>query len=332
MSCLILLFCTSLVVEETSNSTLLDHPDTSTEYNVSGISRPAPKDSVQNEKKSWFDDWQKSFTESMDYTARQLDSFFAVQGSEAYKNARAEGRVRLGWEPRTRDMSELDLKFRVRVRLPALEDRVDLLLSDDDDYDDEDTLNAIRDPGLPRKENTTIALRFRKTEDSPISHRIGTGRRGQIYVKSSYRDTYSFTENWSMLYDAEAYYYTRDEFGAELGASFQHVSKTDHVFRFNNRYYYRDISEDWMWRHELQFLQPLTSDSAVIYNLFTEGFTEPSNRLDQYYISARYRTNPHRDWLFYEIEPFVLWLRREDFEPSYGLALRVEVYYGKHHL
>ncbi|MCW8090875.1 hypothetical protein [Alteromonas sp. ASW11-130] len=332
MSCLILLFCSSLAVEDISTSTNLSHRAADAERQIDETSRPLPQNSVENEDAYWFDHWQRSFTDSMDSTARKLDSFFAVEGSDAYKDARAEGRIRLGWEPRTRDMSELDLKFRVRVKLPALKDRVDLLLSDDDDYDDEDTINAVRDPGLPRKESTTIALRFKQSDDSPLSYRLGTGRRGQVYVKSRYRDTYPITENWSMLYDAEAYYYTRDQFGAELGASFQRVSESDHVFRFNNRYYYRDLTEDWMWRHEVQFLQPLTDDSAVIYNLFTEGFTKPANRLDQYYISARYRTNPHREWLFYEVEPFVLWLREEDFKPSYGLALRIEVYYGRYHL
>ncbi|MCW8107973.1 hypothetical protein OPS25_05630 [Alteromonas ponticola] len=332
MSCLILLFCSSLAVEDTTTDAISQRRKADAEAKTHEIVRPALQDSVENSDASWFDRWQQNLTHSMDYTARQLDSFFAVQGSDAYKDARAEGRVRLGWEPRTRDMSELDLKFRVRVKLPALKDRVDLLLSDNDDYEEEDTINAVRDQALSRRDSTTIALRFKQADDSSLSHRIGTGRRGQIYLKSRYRDTYAFNQHWSLQYDAEAYYYTRDEFGAEVGASFQHVNETDHVFRFNNRYYYRDTSEDWMWRHELQFLQPLTDDSAVIYNLFTEGFTKPGNRLDQYYISARYRTNPHREWLFYEVEPFVLWLREEDFKPSYGLAMRIEVYYGKYHL
>ena len=36
-----------------------------------------------------------------------------------------------------------------------------------------------------------------------------------------------------------------------------------------------------------------------------------------------------RDWLYFEVEPFVLWLREEDFKTSYGVALRVEAYYGR---
>jgi len=47
------------------------------------------------------------------------------------------------------------------------------------------------------------------------------------------------------------------------------------------------------------------------------------------YTSARWRTNYLRSWLYFELEPFVLWLRKEDFKPSYGVAMRFEFYYGR---
>lgn len=34
------------------------------------------------------------------------------------------------------------------------------------------------------------------------------------------------------------------------------------------------------------------------------------------------------DWLFFEVEFFVLWLCEEDFKILYGVVLCVEVYYG----
>ena len=84
---------------------------------------------------SWLDNWHSNFSESMDYTAQRLDEFFALADSDEHENARAEGRVRFGWEPRTRDLAAQDFRFRVRVKLPALKDRVDLMLSDDESYD-----------------------------------------------------------------------------------------------------------------------------------------------------------------------------------------------------
>ena len=314
MSCILLLIC-------------LSAPAIASEHSPDDIQ----SDIVIPEKanKLWFDSWQQELTQSMDYTARQLDSFFAVAGSDAYRNARAEGRVSLGWEPRSRDLSEVDLRFRVRVKLPALEDRVDLVLSDSEESDSRNAIKAARVQQTRGQDNTTIALRYKSSENARISHRLGTGRRGQIYGKSRFQDVWAFNQQLALFYDTELYYYNRDGFGAEAGATLQYLSTRDHVFRFNNRYYYRDDRKAWFWRHDVQYLQPVSVKSAVIYTLYTEGTEQPHRSLTEIYSSVRYRTNPTRDWLFYEVEPFVLWLKDEDFKPSYGIALRVEVYYGK---
>jgi len=278
---------------------------------------------------SWLDNWHSNFSESMDYTAQRLDEFFALADSDEHENARAEGRVRFGWEPRTRDLAAQDFRFRVRVKLPALKDRVDLMLSDDESYDRQDSIRAARDAVNENRDSTTLSLRYQEEQDSPISHRIGAGRRGQLFAKSQYESDYHFTDFLKMDYDAELYYYTRDQLGAELGLDFTYLLADEKYLRFNNRYYYRDRFEDWFWRHEVQYLRPLTQESAILYTFVTKGLTKPNHHLNEVYTSARWRTNYLRSWLYFELEPFVIWLRKEDFKPSYGVAIRFEFYYGQ---
>ena len=292
------------------------------------VERDKPQQS-QPVTETWLDNWHSSFSESMDYTAQRLDEFFALADSDEHKNARAEGRVRFGWEPRTRDLAAQDFRFRVRVKLPALKDRVDLMLSDDESYDRQDSIRAARDAVNENRDSTTLSLRYQEEQDSPISHRIGAGRRGQLFAKSQYESDYHFTDVLKMDYDAELYYYTRDELGAELGLDFTYLLADEKYLRFNNRYYYRDRFEDWFWRHEVQYLRPLTQESAILYTFVTKGLTKPNHHLNEVYTSARWRTNYLRSWLYFELEPFVLWLRKEDFKPSYGVAMRFEFYYGR---
>ncbi len=319
MACISLVFCTLLSMPV--------HSAQSDRYPV-GRSSITESSFKQQNTVHWMDEWQLSLTDSMNYSVQQIDSFFAMKGSDRYEDARAQGRISLGWEPRSRDMSEVDLRFKIRVRLPALQDRVDLLLSDDEDYEQDTSIKAARQPIERNRRNTTIALRYRSSEDAKLSHRIGTGRRGQIYVKSRFDDMAAFNKQLALFYDAEAYLYNRDQFGAEAGATIQYISPHDHVFRFNHRFYYRDRSEDWIWQHEGQYLQPVDAHTALIYTLFSEGSSRPNYRLNEVYLSAKWRSNPTRDWLFYEVEPFILFLRDEDFSPSYGVAMRIEVYYG----
>lgn len=276
----------------------------------------------------WLDTWHNNFSESLDYTAQQLDEFFALEGSDNHKDARTEGRVRFGWEPRTRDLGATDFRFRIRVKLPTLKDRVDLLLSDDDSFNRDDTLRAARDGIDDNQDSASLALRYQKEQDSPISHRLGIGRGGQLFAKSQYEKDYWFSSELKMDYDGEVYYYTRDEFGAELGVNFTFLLSDDKYFRIKNRYFYRDRFNDWFWRHELQYLRPLTQESAVLYTFVTKGLSQPNHHVNEIYTSVRWRTNYLRSWLFFEVEPFVIWLKQEHFSPSYGVAMRFEFYYG----
>ncbi len=87
-------------------------------------------------EEQWFDIWQRSFTNSMDFTVRQFDGWFYSKESDEKlmgSQARAQGRVQLAWEPRSGMLTDTDVRFRIRVKLPALEERVDLLLSDNED-------------------------------------------------------------------------------------------------------------------------------------------------------------------------------------------------------
>ena len=39
---------------------------------------------------AWLDVWHSKFSDSMDFTAQQLDEFFALEGSDNHKDARAD--------------------------------------------------------------------------------------------------------------------------------------------------------------------------------------------------------------------------------------------------
>jgi len=287
-------------------------------------------DAEQKTQTAWFDVWQRSFTDSMDFTVKQLDGLFKGDNQAAASNqARAEGRVQLAWEPRTGMLSDTDVRFRIRVRLPALQDRVDLLLSDNEDETQDNTIRAARNTDNNDRDRTTIALRFRPEQDSHYSFRIGAGRRDQLYVKARYRDAVALNSKWAMLYDSEMYFYSRDGLGAEAGLAFQYDLNEKHLFRQNNRFYFRDDTNDWLWRHEVHHLYSVDEHNAIIPHFMVEGLSRPNYRVEEVYSGVRWRNNTLRDWLFFEVEPFVLLLRSEDFKPSYGVALRVEAYYGR---
>lgn len=290
----------------------------------------SPACAEQNEKEyAWLDDLRLSVANSVTDSAKWFDAFFATQNASAENQAWGEARLRLGWEPRSRDLAEFDSRLRIRVKLPNLKNQVDLVLSDYDDIDPQSQVQAARNDAFNVNEDRfNLAIRWRAKPDSGWSHRIGAGRRFQYYYRARYRNNVELSDNNSLRAEVAFSYYNRDKFESAFKASFDHQFQPYSIFRLNNQYYFRDRSNDWLWQHSIQHLYQLKDKSAFVSGFYWEGLSRPNFHLQEYLFSVRYRQNTLREWLFYEVEPFVLWRKDENFSASWGVALRIEGYFG----
>jgi hypothetical protein len=276
----------------------------------------------------WLDRMHENIADSADSTALWFDDFFALDEFEHEDKASGEARIKLGWEPRSREFNEFETRLKLRVKLPNLKNRVDLVLSDYDDEQPDSAIIASGNDAFNNQERFSLALRWRAKPNSGLSHRIGIGRRLQPFVKSRYRSLIKVSEKTDLRWETAVYYYSRDGFGAHISGLVDYSLSPESLFRFNNNFYYRDRSKDWLWQHSWQNLKQLDDKSALIYGFYIEGASQPNYRIEEYLVSTRWRKNALREWLFYEVEPFILWRRDENFVASFGLALRIEGFFG----
>lgn len=92
----------------------------------------------------WLDSMHRSIASSVNSSALWFDDFFALEKFEKREEAYGEARIRLGWVPRSRNFNEFETRFKVRVKLPNLKNRVDLVLSD---YEDDRAYNDLQSSG-----------------------------------------------------------------------------------------------------------------------------------------------------------------------------------------
>lgn len=276
----------------------------------------------------WLDNMHRSIADSVKVSAQWFDDFFAEDNMTEEENAIGQARIRLGWEPRSRELNDFEARIRLRVRLPKLKNRVDLILSDYEEDGIDDKVRAGRPDDANRQDRFSLALRFKPKRDSGFSHRIGLGRRFQLFAKSRYRTQFHFTDSTDLRWESSVYYYNRDHFGADTRFTFDYQADKNSIYRFSNGFFYRDRSNDWLWQHSWQYFGQRNEKTAVIYGLYLEGLSRPNYRIEEYLTSVRWRQNALREWLFYEVEPFILWRRDESFSASYGIALRVEGFFG----
>ncbi len=280
--------------------------------------------------KPWLDTTHETITETTTSMARWFDSFFLTEDQPVDEDAIGEAQIRLGWEPRSRELSEFETRVRLRMRLPNLKNRAELVFSDydNDELEQDSALQNSRRVRGDAEDRYSLAFKWDSFIADKVDHRIGIGRRLQPFVRSRYRDQWLLNDWIEMEWQNAVYYYTRDALGAETSLKFGFKLSNSRLLRFNNHFYFRDKTDDWLWRHNVQQYKVFDEKTALITGLYVEGLSRPNYRVEEYLVSMRLRRNTLRDWLFYEVEPFVMWRRDEHFSASYGIALRVEGYFS----
>lgn len=276
----------------------------------------------------WLDDAHCYLLYGVDTSANTLNNWFKHDGSNLDTPATTNGKLRFGWEPRSGDFSEIDFRFRIRVKLPALEERVELVLSDQEDDVNQQDLKAARTDELGNRDQAVVALQFKRNEKDKLSYRLGFGRGSQLYSRARFSDKTSFSEASTLNYFAEVNYYSSDRLGLEFDASFGHVFSPDTAYEFKNSFRFRDQSNDWFWRHEMRLIYLGKDNKSYLLTAMIDGLSAPSYRKEQMLVSFRYKQKILREWLYLEVEPFVLWLRSEDFRASFGIAIRAEIHFS----
>ena len=143
------------------------------------------------------DDWMHNFHSTISNSVYQsavwFDGFFSHEDSEQL-TPQTTARIRLAWEPRSRDLAEFNSRFRVKVKLPHFKDKLDLILSDDsDDELSQLPLETIKTKSELNDEPFAAAVRLVhvNTEQRFTDTRLGLSG-GDIFIKTRHKRRYSW--------------------------------------------------------------------------------------------------------------------------------------------
>lgn len=313
LSLIISPFCLSSEAEQSLppiDETMIIHPD--------------PED-------DWLFGFHNSISDSVLGSAKWFDSFFAIDEEEE-TSPKTLARIRLGYEPRARDWQVFTQKFRLRVKLPNLENKVDIIFSDEDDDDNsKDQNNSGRAlTGDQNDDSFTAAIRLINidTIDDFVDSRIGISG-GDIFAKVRAKIQADFSERHLFKFQPSIFYYLDDGFGSRLFFEYDFNFAEKKQFRANYSIKTSEAFKGTRWRNGYYYLHQLDRFRASALGVVIAGENNGGRGfvVDNYTLSWRYRVNAYRRWLYFEIEPFIEWPEDVNYKTTPGIALRVEGYF-----
>lgn len=267
---------------------------------------------------------QNQMNMMMQDTASWLDNIGADSQSTD-SEASATGYLQLGWIPRTADWSEFDPKFKVYLSLPRWNEKVALVL----DNDDEDELkldyeaSSIGDSDDTERVNVAIQYMMKFGEKINVKYRLGISR-DQLYARSEIKhrwlnatNTITFvprldyfsSDGWAPSVKG-SFIYPLDNSVLSFSASWQKVQKEEYSRKKIGLYHINEIGNSTELVSGIQYFNNQYSEESLL-------------------LSIRQRSLIYKKWMFFEFEPFIEFKQENDYKRELGLALRLIAYYGE---
>ena len=299
------------------------------EISIEKTTKPNNKTHLENinDDYLWIEEIHETISDSVYQSALWFDNFFLDENTEQ-EAPKTNARIRLGWEPKARDLAKFKTRFKIKVKLPHFKDKVDVILSDDDERSQNTLpLDSVNTTPETNEEHFAAAVRFthNKEKNRLLESRIGFSG-GDIFLKARHKRRLLWNNVNSLKVEPSLYYFLKDGLGAKLLLEYEHQFNDQTQFRMNYSIRGSASFSGIRWKHGFYRLKQLEQNTASIIGLQVEGERNGQKGfiVDKYTLSYRYRFNAIKSWLFFEIEPFIEWTEKENYNNTPGIALRVE--------
>lgn len=310
--------------EEVKKTTKLEKPENWGEEQGSNI----PYFKEEYGKK--MDDLQQGATSLLMDTASWIDSFFDDDRALAEENTtRATLKLLLGYSKD--DDFEIKPRLNVRLQLPKLSDRAQIIISgsDDEDFDvEKDPLSKGSDHNGEKTSELTAAFRFFLVESEKYNISIDTGVSWTyVYGSVRYRAIHSIGD-WQGRFTNRLRWYSDDGWENKVGYDLE--------TNFNENFFFRSSTTAGVYESKdgiphgqiFKLFQVLGPSRAMSYETGFYFGTDPDYLMTDAELVVTYRQRFYRDWLVLEISPRINFPEDNDYEANPGIIIQFEASLG----
>ena len=289
---------------------------------VADDANPAP-DKIEEIHEDW-SEWVLG-------TANKIDGFFSnSQADEDAQKTRVRGWIQGQYDEN--EGSKVRLRVRARLSLPKTENRISLVIGDDENEQSQ---------GPDDQNQQNVSLQFRSKRDTALKtvrFDLGIRRRDskyQLYGRARHTKIFETASAWVPRLTNSFYYFTKSRFEYRGEAQFDRVLGKNLFFRPISvlRWYENNPDEcngGWCYDQFFSLYQRLDQKkpAALAYDLEFYFREKPEFDVFDTVIKARYRRKTDRDWLFWEVEPGIHFPSDYDHDLTFRILVKLEGVFG----
>lgn len=275
------------------------------------------------------------FSRRLGSLSRQIDSYFGspdvyYEVSGSYLQLSAGRRLAAG----APDQGDVD--FRLKVDLPRIEERLDLLLEQVADEVDfrEDSAGPVAE-AQGQQSGLFAGLRQVLVDSAGflVNADVGVRLRAppEPFTRLRVRRTWPFGR-WQLRFKETLFWFDTRGIGQSAAFDLDRRLGPRFALRLSSRYDWLDESDELLLGHGVALYQILDERNSLAYEAGVRASNRPTLRSERYRLGLRFRRRVHEDWLFLSLVPDVRWAREDGFAPEPGVGLELEVLFGERYL
>ncbi len=272
------------------------------------------------------DDIRQGIAFGITETAEWVDSFFA---DPDYPKEDVDVRLDLRQYFTWIESHPEEHKTRVKasVKLPNFSERVSLTFDGNDETDESPAKESITDSIRESDDNPNLGLQYLKKVSEDYSQRVKLGyrfSRRSAYLGGRLRKVWPLNDESLFRVSQRLRWYQRDGWENETIADYETMLNEEVFFQQRFRmlwqeYLLHDVGTSYQLGSSI--IHPFSERSAIRWNWSSQYQTKPREDWTLSQFSVSYRQQFWRDWMYFEVGPFVRWQNQEGWFHDYGFNL-----------
>jgi hypothetical protein len=276
---------------------------------------------------------RETVSSAVSVMGKKMDAYFAGESFYSDKNnTYLRLRIAEKWIEGGRLEPEFDYKF--RLDLPGTKERYRLVLSYQDD--NEQSLEARNRPSetaVPTNDQSLFAglLRTLSDEGGEWETKLSAGVKVKLppdpFVRAKGRRFVDIGPIWELEFRSSAEWFNSSGFHGDFDVIFERLVWGDRLLRASTLLDWREEEDSLEFGQVFSLFQSLSEKEALEYQVGVFGSSLSQSRINTYYLSAKYRRNTYKDWLFMDVLPELAFPRDESFSGVASITITFEIFF-----
>ena len=290
----------------------------------------------------WYDLSHAYLSKKFCEPAVAFDNFFGDDRNleEDHPGTYARWRNDFIWNESDRLVFHTEL--RAKIRLPKINKRLKLIISEEhDDNIDNPLSNNTDAPSTQQSElaqnkqaentESSIGLQYdlttRPSYRTSFNVGIKTSLPFKLHTNFKYRYKHPFGNHYLFRFTETLFWRKWEGFGETSRFDLEKLLTPQTLIRTSLKKTFSETSNGVDWNTSLGTFYKVSAQAGLSVDLVTSGSTRPNSVITNYGIVSKYRRNFYRKWFFFEIIPEINWPRDENdhYEGVNTLTIRFDV-------